>query len=395
MARRTRSNRREGDRQRRLREQKRRARLRPRAVRSLQRTAEGRLRRFRHYSRLAVAITALFLVMLGGGRAGGQESITDSAATEATRSVAEARDAFSGLIVDMAALLPKLGFALLVLLLAGLLTKLLRPVLRKIFQRWEKADAVSAMLVVGVWVLALAAAVSVLAGDSRAMLGSVGLLGLAASWALQAPIESFAGWLLNSFRGYYRAGDRIGVGDVFGDVYRIDVLTTTLWEAGGPDKPVQGAQPTGALVTFPNSEILRSSIVNYTRVFPYVWDEIRVGVANESDLEYAMRAVADVAREVVGPAMTAPAERYIALIESEGLALEVATEPQVYLEPAEAYTGIVVRYLVPARERRAWASRLHLRTSQALADPRHGARIRAAHPTGRIVLERAPAAEAD
>ena len=67
------------------------------------------------------------------------------------------------------------------------------------------------------------------------------------------PRGSFTGWLLNSFRGYYQVGDRVAVGDVFGDVYRIDFLTTTVWEAGGADKPVQGAQPTGALVTFPDA----------------------------------------------------------------------------------------------------------------------------------------------
>src|SRR5690606_36729303 len=109
---------------------------------------------------------------------------------------------------------------------------------------------------------------------------------------------------------YYRLGDRIAVGDVFGDVYRIDVLTTTLWEAGGPDKPVQGAQPTGAVVTFPNSEILRANIINYTREFPYVWDEIRVGVALESDPIYTMRVIGEAAREVVGAAMEGPAQSY-------------------------------------------------------------------------------------
>ena len=358
-----------------------------RDVRGLRRSAEGRLRRFRQYSRLAVALTALLLLIAGADLLG-QESLTDSAATEAGRSVEEAQHAFSDLLVQAAALLPKIAIAVVLLAFAALLTRFLRPLLRRLFRGWERADAVSAMLTVGIWVLALAAALSVLAGDTRAMLGSVGLLGLAASWALQAPIESFAGWLLNSFRGYYRVGDRIGVNDVFGDVYRIDVLTTTLWEAGGPDKVVQGAQPTGALVTFPNSEILRSSIVNYTRDFPYVWDEIRTGVANESELEYAMRVIAEAARNVVGAVMTAPAERFRALVESEGLALEVGAEPQVYLEPAEAYTNIVVRYLVPTRERRAWASRLHLTIAQELAKPGHADRIRTSHPTGRFVLER-------
>jgi small-conductance mechanosensitive channel len=75
-----------------------------------------------------------------------------------------------------------------------------------------------------------------------------------------------------------------------GDVYRIDVLTTTVWEAGGPGKSVTGAQPTGAMITFPYWEVLRSNIVNYSREFPYVWDEVTVAIANESDLETRFRS---------------------------------------------------------------------------------------------------------
>src|SRR5690606_16145801 len=113
-------------------------------------------------------------------------------------------------------------------------------------------------------------------------------------------------------------------------------LNTTVWEAGGPEKPVQGAQPTGALITFPNSEVLRSNIVNYTRGFPYVWDEITVAVANESDIGYAMRVIAGVARDVIGPIMKGPVETYRALLDQEGLAYDVADEPQVYLAPTES-----------------------------------------------------------
>ncbi|HSI91807.1 MAG TPA: mechanosensitive ion channel domain-containing protein, partial [Adhaeribacter sp.] len=124
--------------------------------------------------------------------------------------------------------------------------------------------------------------------------GSLGLIGLALSWSLQTPIESFTGWLLNSFQGYYRIGDRIKVGEVFGDVYRIDFLTTTVWEIGSPYYQggyVNAEQATGRMVTFPNNEILAGTVTNLTRDFPYVWDELIVSVANESDLKLAREAL--------------------------------------------------------------------------------------------------------
>ena len=354
---------------------------------------------------LAVAITGLFLLLWGvpedapaqqtpGGAVADTTATVDSVADTAAvsdslldtmradpgRSVEEATSTVRRFVVDFTTLLPKILIALGLLLGAGIIVRLVRAVLRRVLGEWERADAATALAGILIWLLAIGIALSVIAGDTRTLIGSVGLLGLALSWALQAPIESFAGWLLNSFKGYYRVGDRIGVGEVFGDVYRIDYLNTTVWEAGGPDKPVQGAQPTGALITFPNSEVLRSNIVNYTRGFPYVWDEINIGISNESDLGYAMRTIAAVAREVVGPVMQGPVDTYRAILDQEGLAYDVADDPQVYLSPTESWTDVVVRYLVDARERRKWSSALHLRIGEAIAAPEHRERIRPAYP---------------
>src|SRR5690606_38635588 len=145
---------------------------------------------------------------------------------------------------------------------------------------------------------------------------------------------SFTGWLLNSFHGYYRVGDRVAVGEVFGDVYRIDLLTTTVWEYGSAAATgvsIRAEQPTGRLITFPNHEILTGSVVNYTRDFPYLWDELTVSVATESDLAYATEVVLGVGREIVGEYMEAPARRYETLLRREGLEPAVSTEPQVFL----------------------------------------------------------------
>jgi small conductance mechanosensitive channel len=354
------------------------------------------LRRFRQGSLLAVALTALFLMLWGIPDEVPGQIVQDTVAQEELdtgradpgRSVEEATSTVRQLVLDFADLLPKLGIAIGLLLAAAVIVRLVRAALRLVLRHWERADAMTALAGVVIWLLAVGVALSVIAGDARALVGSVGLLGLALSWALQAPIESFAGWLLNSFKGYYRVGDRIAVGEVFGDVYRIDLLNTTVWEAGGPEKPVRGAQPTGALITFPNSDVLRSNIVNFTRGFPYVWDEVSVGVTNETDLTYAMELVAAVARDVVGPIMTGPVETYRALLEKEGLAYDVAAEPQVYVANAESWTDLTVRYLVNARERRKWASALLVRLNEEFSREEHRSRVGSAYPVTRLDVSR-------
>lgn len=340
--------------------------------------AKQRLKRFRQGSALVVAITALLLMFMSPSYGQDTDPPQAEAAVEVpddpSAAVGEATTTLQDLFIGFYALLPKLAIAAVLLVIAWALTRLLRFTLHKTLRDWKRASAVAAIGVVLIWLVALGTALSVVAGDARALVGSVGLTGLALSWALQGPIESFTGWLLNSFRGYYRIGDRIAVGDVFGDVYSIDLLNTTVWEAGGPDKPVQGAQPTGALVTFPNSELLRAYITNYTRDFPYVWDEISFGVANESDLAFTVAESRAIATRVVGGQMESPAAQYATLLQSGHLVQDIASEPQVFLSGSDFWTVVTVRYLVPARERRMWASRLYETLVTELG--RHEGRVR-------------------
>jgi small conductance mechanosensitive channel len=362
------------------------------------RAARARLRRFRSGSALAVALTGILLLLWGSGSLPAQQAggvppappamdtapagaattapITpDTVAAEAARSIEEARSTVRELIFGFTSALPKAAVAILVLFLAALLAAVLKPALRRVLGSWARGDAMAALAAVLLWLLAIGVALSILAGDARALIGSVGLFGLALSWALQAPIESFSGWLLNSFRGYYRVGDRIEVGEVFGDVFRIDFLTTTVWEAGGPGSRVAGAQATGSLITFPNSEVLRANIVNFTRDFPFLWDEVTVTLAVESDLDYALDVLGRAARAEIGNEMAEPARVYAELLQRRGLDGEVSEKPQLFVSNAESWVDVTVRYLVPARARRVWRHRMTLALHRAAADPVHGDRM--------------------
>lgn len=395
-------------------------------MRSVQEGARARLRGFRQATIIAVAITGFLLLLLAPGEAGltgasaqetgaatqplpdtvsviedvpldslqegldaaaGEDSVESVRADTLVRAAQEeARRTIRGLWYGFLGALPKVLVALATLFLAWLIVRLVRPLLRRLLGEWQRSTAATAIFGIAVWLLAVGIAVSVLAGDIRALVGSLGLVGLALSWALQTPIESFTGWLMNSFQGYYRVGDRVSVGDAFGDVYRIDFLTTTVWEIGSLSHTgfVHAEQPTGRLITFPNSEVLSGSVVNLTRDFPHVWDELPVPVANHSDIAYAAQTLARVAAEVIGDYMREPAHQYEALLRRARLEVAVADVPQVFVSLDESWTTLTVRYLVGARERRIWKSRLAQAVMEELNRPEHGERVQSAYPRRQI-----------
>ncbi len=382
-----------------------------RGARGAVRSARRSLRGTRQASIVAVAITGLLLLSLGLddveaietapviGQTQVEEPRPQQDQVEAPppldpgemveEVLGEARLAALSLWYAFVRNLPRYIVAGLVLLLAGLLTRALRPLLRRALGQWERAQAFTALSGVIIWLLALGIAVSILVGDVRALVGSLGLIGLALSWALQTPIESFTGWLMNGMRGYYRVGDRVAVGEVMGDVFRIDFFTTTVWEIGGPGRQgafVNAEQPTGRMITFPNNEVLTGSIVNFTRDFPFVWDELTIAVGNESDLGHAMEVLHGIAEEILGEGMAEPAAAYEKILRERRLESSIPRGPRVFVSLADSWIDLSVRYLVNARERRIWKSHLAKAAMEAFNDPAQEGRIKPAYPRRQVMV---------
>lgn len=346
------------------------------SIASYQKKAEKRLSRFRNAGRFSIALTALFLFF--------SDSYMIAQPGELESEAVQSLGALSGLLKQFLNLLPRLGIAMGVFFLCWAFFFVFRVIYEKLQKQQQKRLGIVSVARLVFFVLGVVLALTVLTGDVRALLGSVGLIGLALSWALQQPIESFSGFLLNAFRSYYRTGDRIQVGTVYGDVYRTDFLTTTVWEAGAPGKSVSGAQPTGALVTFPNSEVLRTNITNYSRDFPYIWDEITIGIANESDLAYTIMTFQKVAEDLIGASMKPSAIEYQELLRGRGLNYHVDEKPQVYLSGAQSWTDCTIRYLVELRKRRTWSSQLYEQICSEMTKDEHAGKIMPAYPVSII-----------
>jgi small-conductance mechanosensitive channel len=140
------------------------------------------------------------------------------------------------------------------------------------------------------------------------------------------------------------------------------------------------------MVTFPNNEILTGTVTNLTGDFPFVWDELPVSVANESDLPLSIKVLENIALNLLADYMVEPARQYATLMRKAGLLDSVSDKPQVYLSSEDSWTNITVRYLVGARERRKWKSELTLRIAQELNKPEYKNKIIPVYPRQQIQL---------
>jgi small-conductance mechanosensitive channel len=179
---------------------------------------------------------------------------------------------------------------------------------------------------------------------------SLGLISLILGFALQTPITSFIGWIYILVKAPYQVGDRIKIGEATGDVIDVSYLDTTLWEFGG--EFLSTDHPSGRIIKFPNSNVLASSVYNYSwAVFPYIWNEIKFQIAYDSDLEFVARVMREAAEEEVGEAMMERIRTYRELLAQTPVdELEVREYPSVVFRVSEnTWLEAIVRYLVEPR----------------------------------------------
>ena len=195
------------------------------------------------------------------------------------------------------------------------------------------------------------AVVSILFQNWYTAVVSLGLISLILGFALQTPITSFIGWIYLLARAPYRVGDRIKIGDATGDVIDVSYLDTTLWEFGGDYLSTD--HPSGRVIKFPNSKILNSTVYNYTwPIFPYIWNEVKLNVAYESDLDFIAQTMQRVAEEEVGERMMKQIRIYRELLSQTPVdQLEVREHPSVLFRVnANTWLDAIVRYLVDPKE---------------------------------------------
>jgi small-conductance mechanosensitive channel len=124
--------------------------------------------------------------------------------------------------------------------------------------------------------------------------------------AAQKAVTSFAGYLVIMRGSTFTVGDRIKMGGVQGDVIAMGFLQTRIMEMGQPNEVneqeapgmwVRARQFTGRIVTVTNDEVFDEPVYNFTREFPFIWEELRIPIKYDADRERAERILIDAVRD--------------------------------------------------------------------------------------------------
>jgi small-conductance mechanosensitive channel len=151
----------------------------------------------------------------------------------------------------------------------------------------------------------------------------------------------------------FSVGDRITMGGVRGDVIALGFIQTTIMEMGQPPSIenttppvwVKSRQFTGRIVTVTNDKIFEEPVYNYTRDFPYLWEEISIPISYTADRDRAEKMLLECAdrhteriNEMSQEALRLMRDRYF---------LHAADlTPKVYYRITNNWLELTVRFVV-------------------------------------------------
>lgn len=208
---------------------------------------------------------------------------------------------------------------------------------------------------------------------------AVGVIGGGIAFALQEVIVSIAGWIAITFSSFYRVGDRIKIGSIYGDVIDIGILRTTLMECGAW---VSSDLYNGRIVRVANSFIFKDPVYNYSGEFPFLWDEITLPIRYGSDVELTRATLRGIADEVVGDFTASVASSWVNLAKFYAVE-EAAVIPMVSIAATDNWIEFTLRYVVDFKKRRS--TRDHIFTRFLAEVEKSGGAIQIGSSTSELV----------
>jgi len=235
-------------------------------------------------------------------------------------------------------------WAVFILLTIAFLRSLLRKKLPDSAIRYKSQKAVEFFG----YVLLVIVTISFFTGSIKDFALAIGLLTAGITITLQELILSVAGSFYIFFIGVYKPGDRIEINNIKGDVIDIDSVYTTMMEIG---EWVSSDNYSGRIVKLSNAFVFKGPVYNYSKDFPFVWDEFNLPIRYGSDIELAKTIVVKIASETLSEYVSKSISEWNKVVKKYYIE-NAEVEPTLAITMTDNWIQFNLRYIVDYKKRR-------------------------------------------
>ncbi|MBT8266145.1 MAG: mechanosensitive ion channel family protein [Flavobacteriaceae bacterium] len=235
-------------------------------------------------------------------------------------------------------------WVILIVAVIGILRRFLRKSLPNTSVRYKSQKGVE---IVG-YVLIIFLSISYFTGNIKDFTLAIGLLTAGITITLQELILSIAGSFYIFFVKVYKPGDRIEINGIKGDVIDIDSIYTTMMEIG---QWVTSDNYSGRIVKLSNAFVFKGPVYNYSKDFPFIWDEFNLPIRYGSDIELAKQIIIRVASEQLSEYVNKSISNWKTIVDKYYIE-DALVEPTLALTMTDNWIQFNLRYIVDYKKRR-------------------------------------------
>ena len=198
------------------------------------------------------------------------------------------------------------------------------------------------------YILLIIITISYFTGNIKDFALAIGLLTAGITITLQELILSIAGSFYIFFVGVYKPGDRIEINNIKGDVIDIDSIYTTMMEIG---EWVSSDNYSGRIVKLSNAFVFKGPVYNYSKDFPFVWDEFSLPIRYGSDIDLAKSIVIKIASETLSEYVSKSISEWNQVVNKYYIE-NAQVDPTLAITMTDNWIQFNLRYIVDYKKRR-------------------------------------------
>ena len=193
----------------------------------------------------------------------------------------------------------------------------------------------------------------------KGLITLISFISAAAPIALREIIFNFFAGLYINAKKVFEIEDRIEIKGIKGDVITMHSLGFEMLEIADGN---EFEQSTGKIVHIPNSTVFSEPTKNFTKAFKYIWDEIKINIELDSDVEETKSYIYNILKNIeILKEIPEKMENQVDDVTVQYRIYYNKLEPIIYTRINESHIELSLRYLVHPKKIRIVQNEIYLK----------------------------------